>query len=337
MSRHVALLIFALELFPIAIRADDFGPPRTVGQVRAESRRLLARQVRASGADPKNLAIADVVVSGDQALLTWDFGAHHGLMGLVHNDDRWWDAWDAGRYGGCWQMLPSYPILKDPPAYPQAWIPPDYEPPPAAAILQETFGKELASAAALHNADVRASTDLWQKANPAGPGHLVKPIGCDADTYPLEQDTVVHPAGGTVSPPRFQTSGYALTLTYAANDASAARFKQVYFRPPTPAEFLPNHPLAPGWGYANAVCFFDIAIDGAKPVDVKPGTVIDVWFPFVLDDQLRYSISFFSNDRPSGLIKGTIFDNTVHFVLPAFTLAPGKPLMAEIDGDPMSH
>src|SRR6185437_4776895 len=95
-----------------------------------------------------------------------------------------------------------------------------------------------------------------------------------------------------------------------------------------------NHPLAPGWGYANAVCFFDLAIAGSNPVAFKPGTVIDVWFPFVLDDQLEYSVSFFSNDKGSGLIKGGVFDNTVHFVLPQFTLAPDKPLMAEIDGDP---
>ncbi len=76
---------------------------------------------------------------------------------------------------------------------------------------------------------------------------------------------------------------------------------------------------------------------GGKPVAFTPGTTIDVWFPFVLDDELRYTLSFFSDDKPSGQIAGTIFDNTLHFVLPAFVMAPGKTLMAEIDGDPLSR
>jgi hypothetical protein len=81
------------------------------------------------------------------------------------------------------------------------------------------------------------------------------------------------------------------------------------------------------------VCFFDVAVSSSKAVTFDRGTVVDVWFPFVLDDQLRYNLSFVSAGKPSGMIFGTVFDNTVHFVLPAFTLDPREPLMAEIDGD----
>lgn len=256
-------------------------------------------------------------------------------MGLVRKNDRWWDAFDATFYGGCWQMQSTYPMVSGAAPYPQEWRVADYEPPPAAAVLEGRFGKDLVAAAALHNADVRASTELWEKADPFGNGHLVRPIGCSAATYPVKQDTRVYPQGAAIAPPRFQTSGYGLKLAYAASDApSDAQFKQIYFRPPTPAEFLPNHPIAPGWGYSDAVCYFDVSIAAGTAVSFKPGTLVDVWFPFVLDDQLQYSLNFTSNGLPSGSIKGAIFDNTLHFVLPEFSIAPDRPLMAEIDGDP---
>ena len=242
-------MIFALAFLPVAAYPQDSGPARTVGQLRSEARRLLAREVRASGSDPKDVVISSVLVNGDDARLAWQTASAKGTMNLTRIGDRWWDV----------------------------------------------------------AADPHSGSRAWQ----------------------------ISPARTIIAPARDLTAQYAFVFTFSSNDAPApVRVTQIYARPPTPAEFLPNHPLAPGWGYANAVCFFDFTIAGGKPVTFKPGTVIDVWFPFVLDDQLEYSVSFFSNDKGSGLIKGSIFDNTVHFVLPQFTLAPDKPLMAEIDGDP---
>lgn len=319
MSRAVAILVCTLMLLSAAARADDSGPSGTVAQVRSEARRLLAHQTRAAGFDPKEIGISDVVAAGDQALFSWDIGKQHGLVGLVRRNDRWWDAFDATRYGNCWYTMTSYPLGNGLP-YPAEYTPADYLPQPGSGVLTgDGLSSDLAGVAAVHSADVRASRD--------------HPGACQASTYTVRPDTMVQPRGGTNHPPRFQTSGYDFTLNYSANDASSAKFTQIYFRPPTPAEFLPNHALAPGWGYPNAVCFFDVTIGGGKPLAFKSGTTIDVWFPFVLDDQLEYSLSFSSNDTPSGLIKGTIFDNTVHFVLPEFVLQPDKPLMAEIDGD----
>jgi hypothetical protein len=224
-----ALMLLATALFPVAVRADDAGPPHVVAQIRSEARRLLAHRVRAFGVDPKEAAIADVTVQGDRATLSWNAGGRQGTMDLAYHDDRWW------------------------------------------------------------------ATD------------------------------------STLS----STAGYDLTVHFAANDAGGpVHLTQIYARAPTAAEFLPNHPIAPGWGYSNAVCFFDLAIGGKNTIVFAPGTTIDIWFPFVLDDQLRYTLSFFSNDKPSGLIVGSIFDNTLHFALPQFVMAPDKPFMAEIDGDP---
>lgn len=268
MSRLIALLLFAAIVLPAAARADDYGPARTVAQLRSQARRLLARQARASGADPKNLVVSEVVVAGNEALLSWDSGKQRGLMRLAFANDRWWDTYEAA-----------------------------------------------------------ASKDL--KITPDLLAHMENSAHTAASAWRIE------PSGAIVAPPRKLTAGYGMQFAFSANDAPApVKLTQVYARPPTPAEFLPNHPLAPGWGSADAVCYFDLTVGGPSNVTFKPGTAVDVWFPFVLDDQLQYSMSFFSNDKPSGIIRATIFDNTLHFVLGEFTLAPGKPLMAEIDGDP---
>lgn len=250
MGRVIAVLLCALTLVPAAASAGDRGPAATVAQLRSQARRLVARQARASGVEPKDVVISDVAVAGTQATLSWDAGNAHRLMRLAFMNDRWWDTFD-GSQG--------------------------------------------------------AASGPWQ----------------------------IQPPGATIAPPRTLTAGYRIRFVFSANNTPApVNLTQIYARPPTAAEFLPSHPLAPGWGSADAVCYFDLTVGGYNDVTFKPGTAIDVWFPFVLDDQLQYSMSFFSDDRPSGMIRATIFDNTLHFVLPEFVLAPDKPLMAEIDGDP---
>lgn len=159
---------------------------------------------------------------------------------------------------------------------------------------------------------------------------------CRAQVAAAQPQARLEPAGGIIHPPaRASTSGYDVTIRYARNDAAAdSTLARLYVRPPTPAEFAPAVAPPPGWGASNAFCFFELEIGGSKPVTFQPGTVLDVWFPFVLDDQLRYDVNYVNGTRASDRIGGTIFDNTLHFVLPGFTLRPGDALMGEIDGDP---
>lgn len=159
---------------------------------------------------------------------------------------------------------------------------------------------------------------------------------CDADAPPPLSSMPIRQTGGVIhQPARTLTSGYDFTLHYAPNDAGGqTSLTRLYVRPPTQAEFAPAVAPAAGWGASNAVCFFEIEIDGPKPVTFEPGTVLDVWFPFVLDDQLRYDVNYVSGTHASDMIGGSIFDNTLHFVLPGFTLHPGDALMGEIDGNP---
>ncbi len=288
-----ALLLFLAAGLSHAY-ADDFGPRHDIGSVRADAQRLLAHRARLASVDPKNIVLSDVVVVGDQAVLSWDIGKQHGFMGLIRNTNRWWDALDKSPQTGtaCWGTTSAYPLRDD-------------------------FSPNLIAAAETHNADSRRYRTFAR---------------CSSDVYDVKPDLSIKPAGTMVHLNRSETSGYDIAIRYAANDAiPSAKFQRVYVRPPTAAEFLP-YPT-PFHYVSDAVVFFDISIDAQKPVSFQKGGTFDVWFPFVLDDTLKYRLSFGGGQEPVGPIVGTIFDNVLHFDLPGFTALPGKELMGEIDGD----
>ncbi|HZZ65042.1 MAG TPA: hypothetical protein VFE17_06075 [Candidatus Baltobacteraceae bacterium] len=275
--------------------ADDFGPGGDVRQVRSNAIRLLAQRVRASGTDPQQLQISDVVVVRDQAILSWRAGSEHGVMGLARYLDRWWDALDAQPRATCWYTLTAFP-LDD------------------AGLSNATL-----AAAAVHNADARTGL------RPRCPG------APDAQSGALGS---LSARGGTIHPTRGSTAGYDFTVRYAQNNAPAAGVpvKRLYGRAPTTAEALPNPPPPQGWGGPTNVFFFNIAADSPAPITVTAGTVVTIWFPFVLNDSLGYRLSYVSGGQFSPSIHGTIFDNVLTFTLPAFTLAPGGEFQAEVEG-----
>lgn len=145
------------------------------------------------------------------------------------------------------------------------------------------------------------------------------------------RDTRVLRGGGVFAPLPDRTAGYGITVRYSPSDATpGANFSFVYGRTPSPAEFLP-YPTTYGFT-SDSVAYFDLTVDSNAPIHFSPGTEIEVWFPFVLDDRLRYDF-FLDGAQPAlGPIVSDAFDNTLHFTLPAFTVTPGKELMSEIDG-----
>lgn len=181
-----------------------------------------------------------------------------------------------------------------------------------------------------------AATCTWAIENHQGTVHLqlregrwylLDPPGMASDL----PDTRVSAAGGAFEPPPDRTAGYAITVRYAPSDAPPrAHFSFVYGRTPSMAEFLPYPTTYPFT--SDSVAYFDLTIDASRPVRFSTGTEIDVWFPFVLDDRLRYDF-FLDGAQPAmGPIQSSAFDNTLRFDLPAFLITPGKELMAEIDG-----
>lgn len=126
-------------------------------------------------------------------------------------------------------------------------------------------------------------------------------------------------------------NGYQMAVHFSENDAaSGSSILSVFGRTPTEAESW----ITRG---GNSYFFFSGTVQSTQPIHVGAGTTIDVWFPFVLDSSLYYALTIAHADKPIGPIDGTLKDNVVHFVLPAFTLTPGATLMAEIEGDSFLH
>lgn len=139
-------------------------------------------------------------------------------------------------------------------------------------------------------------------------------------------------SGGIESRPRTALEAYDISVHYAPNTSDgSAYFSQLYARAPTQAEIIP-YPTTLRF-VSTAVLYFDLTIEGSAPVTFQPGTTIDIWFPFVLDDMLAYDLTIGFANEPIGPIYAKPFDNVLHYKLPGFTAIPGKTLMAEIDGN----
>lgn len=328
-----ARLLLSLALIAAATgfaRADDYGPRGDVRELRFVAQRLLAQRARSDGIDPKTIAVPDVLVVGDAALLSWDYGmplryGSHGIMGLVRQEARWWDALDDVSWNQsdlCWDMTVSYPLqpasgargtsraiwlsyglpaelvdrASGVPRLRRAIEPPTLEPPPHGRFA----GLPPCMSGAIYDAD------------PPRPAILR--------------------TGGIESRPRTTLSGYDILIHYTPNTSNGGdHFSQLYARVPTQAEIIP-YPTTLHF-ISTSVMYFDLAIQGGKPVSFAPGTTIDIWFPFVLDDALNYDLTIGFAQEPIGPLYAKPFDNVLHYKLPGFTALPGQTLMAEIDGN----
>lgn len=123
-------------------------------------------------------------------------------------------------------------------------------------------------------------------------------------------------------------STYQMDIRFARNDGANARVQPFAGRAPTQAEswVTPNN---------NGYFFFSGTIQSNAPVNVDAGTTLDIWFPFALDSTKTYSLTIAHVTPTIGPLDGTLKDNTLHFVLPAFAVSPGADVMGEIDGDPI--
>ena len=327
-SAVLLLAAFVAAISPPA-RADDFGPNGDIREVRFVAQRLLAHEARKAKADPATTLISDVVVVHNAALLSWQIGKDRGLMGLIRRFDRWWDAADIYNSSifpissiACWGPgTTAYPLSG------AEWQSYGLYPTPS-LLLGFGLPEELVVASAVHNKDVRQYAAAARATN--RPGTIVKP-SCMSNFYQFLRSQPIMPAGGSLLSSRSDTSGYEITLRYSANNAAAAAFHIPYARAPTEAEIIP-YPATYHF-VSNAVAYFDLTLDGSKPVTFAPGTTIDIWFPFVLDDTLRYDLTIGFADQPIGPIYSTPYDNVLHYTLPGFTITPGRTLMAEIDGN----
>jgi hypothetical protein len=301
----LASLVLALTALSTAQAfADDYGPHRDIRAIRGAIPVLLASRVRAHNLDPSALHVDDVVVNGDEAVARWDVRGHGGLVGLARTYRVWWLTGEINE-----ALTPNETGTGD-------WISAF---PGSLSTCDATAGagtanivaalhvlQQTADLAAIHIQVVRDATARQQQGDPS----MILFFACSAPKVPERREITLSKAGN-----------YIATLASAqADDIFITRFTG---RAPTAAEFPPS----PG---ANAVYFFSFEIGGTASATVHDGS-LDVWCPFVLDPSQRYSLTIDYVTPAVGPIYGTLFDNRLHFDLPAFTIQPNASAMGEID------
>ena len=75
---------------------------------------------------------------------------------------------------------------------------------------------------------------------------------------------------------------------------------------------------------------FTLSTHSSRPVAVKTGASIHVWFPFVLNQHERYSLMLTGADEDLASLTGYFKDNTLTFPIPAITLTSNVPLHGRI-------
>jgi hypothetical protein len=312
-----AALLLSLGLAAAATgfaRADDFGPRGDLRELRFVAQHLLAHGARDAKIDPAAVRIFDIVAVNNGALLSWDTPFGNGLIGLVRHQGRWWkvldyhhdlDGWAASVYS---PLEPKCPIQSE--IYPSA-----------AKLIDDGMPEDVVNVAQTHNGNLMAQSMQKRKLP-----RLMSDRFCGTAPGALS------PLGGTVWQDPVSTAGYDISVGYTANNSSiGTTLGPIYARAPTAAEIIP-YPTTLHF-LSTSVCYFDLTIEGTKPVTFAPGTTIDIWFPFVLDDALSYDLTIGFAREPIGPIYAKPFDNVLHYKLPGFTAVPGQTLMAEIDGN----
>lgn len=307
MRRSAALVLALLFGSTAAARAEDFGPPRDVAAVRYDAARLIARAVRYDKRDPAQTTFSDTVVDGDWALTSWKNQTLKGIIVVNRRRGQWWDVLEGIASQTFGWRFDAGPSLK------AAWNV-YYDGPENKLLAQMHVPAQLIALASAHNADVAGAKGSYT-------GH--------GDPYCGDFCRWLKPGGGTIETvDRAESAGYSLKIALSANSSTSAdSIKRVFVRMPTDGESTQTL-------HGDAFVFFTVELAGQAPVTFKPGTTVDMWFPHVLDAYRHYGLTAAMADSAFGPVRGTLADNTLHFVLPAFTVTPADPVMFEIDGDP---
>ncbi|MFN2448690.1 MAG: hypothetical protein ABR508_02685 [Candidatus Baltobacteraceae bacterium] len=180
------------------------------------------------------------------------------------------------------------------------------------------FTPQFTALALQHNSAMHAAS---------GSAALNRP--CTQRFPDLSRADAIESSGGTL--PAQSASAYAFLLTYGANDApSGAHIASLRVRAPSGGEILGDPPPPRDQGGPTDVALFYLNIASSRPIVFQPPSGVDVWVPWMLDDSSSYELVMFSGHSEVGPVKGTLFDNVLHFELPGFTATPGE-LRGEID------
>jgi hypothetical protein len=301
--------MLALAVWPMAVRADDAGPRRDVAAIRHDLAKLRAVT-----------QIDSVVVNDDQALAQWGSVNAARVAWMQYRYGRWWlrhEIWieDSGAAAFC---CPGFST------------PMNALGPTPSFLAAMGVPSKLVAIASAHLPLVEQATARptpTPRPCPTGGIYCLQPASIHGEGFVMDRLLF-----GYHALQRLETDNmgsYTMSAQFAPADASPdAGITHITGRAPTEAESWANPPSG------NSYFFFSGTVQAAQPVHVQAGTTVDVWFPSVLDPSVRYSLTIGAPRVMSlGPVEGTLKDNTLHFVLPAFTATPGDELMGEIQGN----
>ncbi len=308
--RILALVTLTVFFAALPALADDYGPRGAVRSARDASTELVrayADQIEHRGSvavAQRPLIVYDVVTDGNDAVASWTINDVYGIIVLHRRLGVWWRA--------------AAPATTQ--ANPTVWLEggtgafgcsaPGITAAPTMSSLTSLYGvsSDVATQAVAHNAILAQIAG----GTTAGAKNAVNGASC-----------LSRSGFDEVSTTDGYLSSFALKVAQAAPGTDIARFS---VRAPTQGEFPPT----PG---ANSYYFFSFELDGTGDVRVSSGS-LDVSFPFVLDQGLRYSLTIGFTKPVLDPIRGHLINNTLHFDLPPFAATPGVSMMGEVEGDP---
>jgi hypothetical protein len=297
--------------------ASDAGPAAAVVAIRHDLPVLLAAPFEDERTKP---TVDWVVTDGQDAVATWRAEGRRGIVNLRLRYGRWW--WRAaavkttGDSEAPWTRMRTLGIdLEDC----EGLTFPD--PPSPSSLLAEGFiGKALARELSSRLPATHTSNIAGGSTCDPNPHYLVSTTGGSEATFIHREGylatwftwdgrTAAVPEDGTA---QSSDTYYAFTLTARRDNSEEGMQRLVHsaFKPLFDS-FLPTPP--PTLAFSR-------------------NSTIDVWFPYVLAKQDHYALSI-SNVTPGiAGVPGTLKNNVLHFVLPAFTLHWGDVAEGEIDG-----
>jgi len=308
------LVVWSLQLVPSVTYAQDVGPGREVRAIRHDLPILLTPELTRLRAETKSstpLNIDDVLIVDDHALVQWKASGINEIAIMAKRLGVWW-------------LLHEIFIVSPGgiASYCDDLVCPGNPSGPTTGFIRQVRDVPPDLAAAAAALPLVAAADKRP------------PVGCangyctsaDGDGYCVPPLAFSHAAHGECL-----FGPYGISANLAANDAASDTFvSPLIERAPTEGESW----LARG---GNAYFYLSGTLAGSSTVHVSSGTTLDVWFPFVLDTGKTYSLTIAHVTPIIGPTNGTLSNNTLHFVLPAFAIAPGADIMAEIDGDPLDN
>jgi hypothetical protein len=307
----------AVAARPASTPTRDIGPATAVVTIRHDLPLLLADQFEYFEVHAKP-AVDWIVTDGHDAIATWHASERRGIVNLRLHSGRWW--WRAAAVKTTDNSEAPWTRMRAPGidlgdcdslTFPD---PPSANSLLAGGFIDKAMARELSSRLpATHTSNIAGASTC----NPDDQ-YLVSTTGGSEATFFHKEEYLPFWftwIGKTVEegePGSSSDAHYSFTLTASRNSSEQGMPRLVHsiYKP-----------------------LFDSLLPTPPPtLAFRRNSTIDVWFPYVLPKQSHYALSISGVTREIVGVPGTLKNNVLHFILPAFTLHWGDVAHGEIYG-----